>query len=47
MKTTDENCFGGLQDKSYPFMQNTVPEKVSLAWKVAFFATFFCSRALC
>lgn len=40
-KTTDKNCFGYyfwvLQDKSYPFIQNTLPENVGLAWKVAFF----------
>lgn len=32
-KTTDKICFKGLQDKSYTFMQNTVPEKVALAQK--------------
>lgn len=41
MKTTDENCFGGLQEESYPFLQNTVAEKVAPAQKVAYFATLF------
>lgn len=45
-KTTDKICFKGLQDKSYPFMQNTAPEKVALAKKGHFLCNIILTQEL-